>query len=670
MRKATVFKIGLVVCIKTIFITDGFAQKYGQNQIEENFIFAPILQQRITADCTPISPGSNCNYISNNNFTPTTPYNQYDPFSPGNVAPWLNTHGTPTLYDPFITWLTPPPPATGFAFLAADGMPSGYPDKGEGIAQKIPQLVPGNKYVLSFFRRFTWAYPWTGNMDQLNVVLMNCSDYQQFIPLTDFSPSVPTNSQTVYCETNITNQYWEKVVVKFTATNSYNMIWLFPRMTTHNKWGAIDIAYPELIDVTNFSAGTFTQTSSGCSSTVAIGPSQPNCSVDGAVFNWYNPLGQLVASSATSQQVNINPTTDFGTWTLKMEFPTAANTNSTCGQNWQIQSTINVTQPTVNPLSVLNPTCQFYNYANTNLVTQNLAECDYVNICNGNEVLYIDATSNQSSGNVWSYNVTYLNSTTGISGFTNLIDPQNVSGSTLSLNNNLNGFFVISPSMYAVIEIKLTNSATGTSKSFYIRVIPRNGAGNSICYSISNVGYKIIMGGFDSPDYTYQWSFPVGFNVINLNVRNAVYNEGTYTGSYPASAILLSTNVYGCGTQTNIIPLVFNPLISCNAKMSNPSETKEGIELVSKTTTMQKESNNFNSKMIVFPNPAQNFISFTTSKPIKEAIIRNASGILVKKIVINRASNLIDIALLNKGVYFVSTLDVEGVVTVFKFVKQ
>lgn len=301
-------------------------------------------------DCSNLGNPIGCNFIINNNFTPVNYDPQQiedyaDPFSNSLIPSWLNSHGSPNIYDGInFGFPAPPSPATGFAGMAA--IQETAPEtEGEGIVQKISELNPNKNYALSFFKR---RVNFMGGLDNaicdFIVVLMNCEDYNLMDHSSYATPDIPANSQIIYCERNVQDMDWHQNVISFQPNAAYDMIWIFPRINpaSENRTQTyLLFAYPELIDITNFSAGIVSPASPispNCN--VTIGPVTPNCSFTNAIYTWYGPNGQV--HSGTSQQllVNTSDNLNVGMWTLRMTSPT--NNSSNCGVALLASATVNV----------------------------------------------------------------------------------------------------------------------------------------------------------------------------------------------------------------------------------------------------------------------------------------------------------------------------------------
>ncbi len=304
-------------------------------------IFSQEETQQI--NCIPITP-SGCNYITNISFTPSPQYNPSinwgDPFrnQPNSLIPdWLSSHGSPNVYDG-INYPNPLPFAnSGYSRMAA-GNVLGDPAN-EGIIQKITPLEAGKEYGLSFFKKKDNFTPISYAVDNFYIVLMHCSSYAEFDPSTSEIPAIPVNSQVIYNETSFGNTNWDQVFKCFRANDNYDMIWFFPKQNrNNNNLGVALLSYPELINISNFSAGLSPiPTAPNC--TVTIGPNTPNCSVKNAVYTWHGPSGQVITAPPNQQiQVDANDFLNVGIWTLVMTVPGVVNSASLCN----IRSTVNL----------------------------------------------------------------------------------------------------------------------------------------------------------------------------------------------------------------------------------------------------------------------------------------------------------------------------------------
>lgn len=204
---------------------------------------------RLDLNCTSIT-ASSCNLIRNNNFTPSTPYNTGNPFEESSVQYWVASHGSPQVDDEFYPSLLPPSPATDFAFMYAGPYgTNNLPNIGEGIAQKIPNLVANNTYKFSFFKRFSkWPSEDDPQLDNFYIVLIDCSDFNSFLSQSNQTPQIPSNSQIIYHETSMTNTNWQYVEITFVANSDFDVIWIFPKQTS-GKNASVNFAYPVLVNI-------------------------------------------------------------------------------------------------------------------------------------------------------------------------------------------------------------------------------------------------------------------------------------------------------------------------------------------------------------------------------------------------------------------------------------
>jgi len=118
---------------------------------------------------------------------------------------------------------------------------------------------------------------------------------------------------------------------------------------TNPTFIGVDLAYPELIDVNGFTAGSApTPDPSTC--LVTIGPSTPNCGVANAVFTWHGPNNQSITAPVNQQiQINASLSQNVGTWTLTMTVPSSITPNGSCTQT-QSPISATVTVPSCNTI--------------------------------------------------------------------------------------------------------------------------------------------------------------------------------------------------------------------------------------------------------------------------------------------------------------------------------
>jgi hypothetical protein len=341
MRKSLILPL-----ILSLFSVSTYAQKGGivPDKILQIAFPNYIALRTSEVNCTNFypTPPACGNLIRNINFTPLNPSDIGSGvcFNYNRVPEWAASSGTPDLYDfcganyysPPIP-LSSPSPATGFAGMVYYSGPFG--NNVEGIAQKIPDLQAGAKYAFSFFKAVT-VKPNTNSNIRFKIELIRCSLFSSF-PQNNAEPIFPpgTDHQTIYCELNPNSPNWQRTLFSFTANSNYDVIMITPSLTTtfttlgSEVLGCINFAYPELININNFSAGNPpTPTFGNC--TVTIGPNTPNCGVSGAIFIWHGPNGQTITAPGNQQiQVDASVAANQGTWTLEMTVPSiVANTNN------------------------------------------------------------------------------------------------------------------------------------------------------------------------------------------------------------------------------------------------------------------------------------------------------------------------------------------------------
>lgn len=215
------------LCVLLFIISNGiFAQVKDGDENAYSKIIRPQPETQI--DCSPI-PMNGCNFIRNNNFSPSITYNpndvgmRNDPFGLGYITNWVPSHGTAQIIDPFFppwfaTHPSPPSPALEFCYMGYRDVaipftsPPVWVPGGEGIAQKISPLTAGNKYALSFFKSQSLPAQFnTVTPNKFMIILMKCSDYNTFNTISYQIPSYPLNSQIIYCETDVVNwMSWEQ----------------------------------------------------------------------------------------------------------------------------------------------------------------------------------------------------------------------------------------------------------------------------------------------------------------------------------------------------------------------------------------------------------------------------------------------------------------------------
>lgn len=331
--------------------------------IQNGFLPQLVNKDKRNLNCsnTLTLPNTCSNYFANSNFSMESGYSQSNtsatgpynyPFNLNVVPSWKQSHGSPQLDDEWTfshTGVHRVSPVANYGYSSMEFFKNANGIYSEGIVQKIPNLVATQKYVFSFYKSVTQHFTNT-SVHKFKVVLLNCNDIANFPveSLINNQPTIPSSAQVIYCETNPTNSNWERNFVSFTANSNYNMIWVYPSVEgSSTTEGTINFAYPELININNFSAGVSVP-SANCM--VTIGPTTPNCSLSGAQFNWKSPTGVIIPATASQQmQVDASIPTNVSTWTLQMSVPNVVATNNTCSINGGIQASVIVSNCSTNP---------------------------------------------------------------------------------------------------------------------------------------------------------------------------------------------------------------------------------------------------------------------------------------------------------------------------------
>lgn len=338
-----------------------FAQRNDDQVKDRGGMVAPTHKyfSQFPISCSPAT-SSSCNYIRNNDFTPSVyPPDPNLPVNLDQVLPWQSGSGSVAVYPGTNCDLAPPPPATSYAFGGVSYFYSPYDYYGnESIVQKIPAVIPGHTYVLSFFvsHKNYSSNPYIGidyPLAHFNIHLINCDDYNtQFHPDApwpinqnyDYIP-VPANSQQIYCQNNVANQGWDRVFVHFVAqqpdpAHPLNMIWIWPEGNTNNinEASGMFVALPELIDISDYANQVQQATTPGCLATL------PSCGPAGAILNWEGPGGNPAISvpAGTPVTVDVTNPANVGTWTLTLTVPSAVITSSACNTTGSFTTTVQV----------------------------------------------------------------------------------------------------------------------------------------------------------------------------------------------------------------------------------------------------------------------------------------------------------------------------------------
>lgn len=181
---------------------------------------------------------------------------------------WMNCPGggAPNAYETFM-------------FAQHYDLPFQCEHGSEGIMTNV-NIVQGQNYTLSYFRRKSTSY--SSIVDKLFIRLFNSATTPGLQQFFDFSctPEVPTPSQLIVEETNITSSAWVQVTVCFTADDDYDRLWIYPEATT-SSLQAIHIDRVMLVEDT-YNAGVDDEIT--CLQEIDLGVVA--CEVDNADYSW------------------------------------------------------------------------------------------------------------------------------------------------------------------------------------------------------------------------------------------------------------------------------------------------------------------------------------------------------------------------------------------------
>ncbi len=645
------FKLIAILLSSLFFTTIAKAQKFLPQQLRD--ALAPINQppQAILQNCN-IPSLTNCNYNSNYTFTPSATYNSnipehlVDPFNYNGlntlIPNWEVATGTPTVWaNQGFSGYPLPPNGSNYYFGYVGSVYNTFGT--ESVLQKIPTLSTTKTYTLNFQKMYkSWLeLPPPYNTDfpvgSFRIVLMHCNNYAAtFLPISYAPPTPPTNSQTIYCEIDVHNSNWQEVFFKFTPNDNYNLMWIFPD-TDHTfplKQSGLLATIPELIDVTDFTAGSApTPTTGNC--IVTIGPTTPNCVPTTAVLKWNGPNGQVITAPATQKiQVDASIPVNQGTWILKLEMPNAFTTNSQCGiQNPVIQASVNVpycvsTAPTITGyidgfsgcpgpiINLVNNVTNYYCWA---------GDCSKA----------IVLESSQAINNQWFINNIEIPSSGGqVSGV----------GYVSILNNSQK--LIYYPSYYEantqlfMIKVRNCNANSCTAFSQEMRVFSGVVPGSTGSYPSLFMGYykpnqsrTYYNQPFTSvgPGSQYFWNVP---NTTITDVNNSTSEAIIY---FP-STTPINTQIEGTITITN------SP--TCNGIYN--------IHFLYDFSFAPSDSHIQKISTLIYPNPAttQVTISTTNNSLIQSVEIGNLFNPILKRVVgNNNITTTINVSALLPGIY-------------------
>ena len=642
----------LLICCSYGYSQIGFPKHLKQ-------VFKPIEQMplAILQNCT-IPSLSGCNYVLNPSFQPSSIYDpnillhNFDPFNFNSVNTlipyWEVATGTPTVWNNSPIFQNYPPPPSGLNYFfggthyGTDIPTTPLHHMTESVVQKIPVLSTTKTYVLSFLKMYkSWLelsppYNTDFPLYSFKIVLMHCSNYNAtFLPLSYKVPDVPANSQTIYCEVDVHNPNWEQVFLKFTPNQNYDLMWIFPD-GDHNytdRSSGLLVTFPELIDVTNFSAGANPNpTPPSCN--VTIGPSIPNCAPTGALFTWTGPRGQTPPLTPPSQQITIfaaDPD-NVGIWTLSMTMPNAVTTNSNgiCSQQQDAQNPVLVSA-SVNVPFCNNPSC----------ITPTITPLGPTTQCLWYETgEWLSLTTNLTSNIQW---------------YDDGIPIYNGNTSTIILNNNpgssntwptFTGHITVSNTAFPnCVSQPLTVTRKNHSSPYAYPGNPVSQGGTPLTYCKSQLGTIQQTQSISDPNTIYWWEVKDPFGNpatgVSITPQNTTNNLATISFSsynHDNATIVAKSLDNTCSGNSNVNDYTYSVSInqSCLSFSNLISEKTDGI------------------KFIMFPNPSNTKITISTNAAvlIQTIEINDFFSSIVKKINGgNTKSTSIDISDLKPGIY-------------------
>jgi hypothetical protein len=563
-----------------------------------------------------------CNQIENNIFSSTC-YGT-DPFWTNCISKWNSLHGSPQLnvFGPVIS-----PTVNHASMWASSQVYTGFPpnSEGEGIITGIPKLTPGKKYAFSILKRYfsSQEYP-TVDLDKFYIVLMKCADYLPMRSQYPIIPDIPVTAQIIYCESDMSNHSFQRILGCFTANDEYDIVWIFPKQNTFitgytfQSW--LEVAKFEIIKTEDFSAGISPNPLyPNCN--VTLGPTIPNCGFQDAVFTYYGPSGQVIPAPANQQiQVDASNLSNVGSWTLKMTVANTVTTNNTCSQSCNIQATVIV------------PSCQ--NSCATISANSTLDKC-WCYDCGDFATLTTNLTSN----------IQWYNNGNAIPG---------ANGQTYVIHNNPGPSWPTSTGTYSVRNTmtNCTSELVNVTRRNWSAPNPNNTIVN---YCKSRLGNLQQHPSITDPNSIYSWQIldPFGNDVTGMSViigtNNTSNNNTTISFSnypYSTATIIAKALDNGCfnsaqGYQVNIYP---DP---CPFNL---------IESKTNRTNLIKES------VQIFPNPANNQIKLISTESINTIEIVSLLNTYTKIIKLRGFKfAIININDLKPGIYNVKITTEKGI---------
>ncbi len=275
---------------------------------------------------------SACNLIANPGFRSTG--DSLEDFSDGDVIMWQDINNLTTDINGALAinmgWNLPTVPSglTGvnFASMLVDNRHA----LTEGIAGRTLPIEGGKKYALSFFLASSYLSSYRpSGFYTFKIFLTNC---QNFDTTSSGNPEIIGGSQLIFCQSFglMGDSDWQQYLVSFTADDDYNMIVIYPEISSGSFNGGtyVHFLYPELIPI-NPTNHYSTYIVPGWTDTTDINnpvvhpdstkgiTSLSACGVINASYQWEGPNG-IVSNQATDGLVFSNSIGENDVYTFSM----------------------------------------------------------------------------------------------------------------------------------------------------------------------------------------------------------------------------------------------------------------------------------------------------------------------------------------------------------------
>jgi hypothetical protein len=482
-----------------------------------------------------------------------------------------------------------------------------------------------------------------------NVVLQNCNNFPN-ASQTNAIPALANPNQIVFCKNmgTLSTTTWSQVFITFTAEQDFDMIRVFPSQAIVPQTDCmafVHFAYPELIDITDFNAGTFTN--------CTLGTGAQNCSVKNAEFIWKNPAG-IPIYQGSNQSFPLDNNAAIGNYNLSMVVNnvTPENLLNCQGIATDINASLNVNNTCeCGTLRIEGAQVQYLRFpqinGSNNWYTQTLNPCFENLLCYGyEEAEFFTCSSNMLNNNIWearlvpgfgdANTIPYLQ-------FNNIADNNPSLGNfhQISLTNNFDLILYTLGTYTFMIEIRLTNTVLNQSKSMYVKNIAPSFF-HPISFKcvqstpLNNFPhYQIVQENL--PGFSYLWSFSAG--ITPLSPINNAQVEFIHNGflANPTASVLV-TNSYGCLPYTRTF----------NVHQNNCSTSKNSSSMIGSHSINSLSDFKNSNTLEIFPNPVSTMLFLESEKSIEEIILYSIDGLIIKKF---KSVKIIPMDNLPSGIY-------------------